>query len=52
VGLRFTAYLVSLAAEATYFGGGTEEGGDAATEYPDYELEASWGGAVKFGWEF
>jgi hypothetical protein len=52
VGLRFTAYLVSLAAELTYFGGATKDGGEAFSEYPEFGLASSWGGAFKFGWEF
>jgi hypothetical protein len=52
-GLRMTAYAVSLAAEATYFGGskkGVSAPGD--DDYPTFTVPASWGGAVRFGWEF
>jgi hypothetical protein len=53
-GVRLTAYLVSLAAEATYFGGKRHEGESApdAGEYGDFTLPSSWAGALKFGWEF
>jgi hypothetical protein len=53
VGLRMTAYAVSLAAEATYLGGakgGTDA--PAADEYPTYRVPSSWSGAFRFGWEF
>jgi hypothetical protein len=53
-GLRFTAHVVSLAGEVTYFGGATRDGkaNPAADEYPDFRLASSWGGALKAGWEF
>jgi hypothetical protein len=47
-GVRLTAYTVSMAAEATYFGGGTVDDGD----YPDLSLDSTWTGAFRFGWEF
>jgi hypothetical protein len=54
VGLRLTAYLVSMAVEATYFAGATISGErvPAADQYPDVELASSWTGAFRFGWEF
>ncbi|WP_243337329.1 hypothetical protein [Anaeromyxobacter soli] len=53
-GVRFTAHVVSLAGEVTYFGGATKDGkaNPAADEYPDYRLASTWGGALKAGWEF
>lgn len=48
LGLRFTAYAVSLAAEATYFGGASPSDDD----YEGVELEPSLGGAAKLGFEF
>jgi hypothetical protein len=53
-GLRFTAHVVSLAGEVTYFAGATHDGkaNPAADEYPDFRLDSSWGGALKAGWEF
>ncbi len=53
LGLRMTAYAVSLSAEATYFGGskkGTSAPADG--DYPTFTVPSSWGGAVRFGWEF
>jgi len=53
VGVRMTAYAVSLAAEATYFGGAKK--GVAAPsdgDYPTFTVPSSWGGAFRFGWEF
>jgi hypothetical protein len=47
-GLRFTAYSVSMAVEATYFGGATA----SASVYKDTKLEATLGGAAKLGWEW
>lgn len=54
IGLRLTASVVSLAAEATYFGGKKYSGKDAptASEYPDFELASSFSAAFKLGWEF
>lgn len=54
VGLRLTAYLVSMAVEATYFGGATMSGErtPAADQYPDVELASTWTSAFRFGWEF
>lgn len=54
VGLRMTAYAVSLGAEATYLASTTKEGkaAPAADEYPTYRVPSSWSGALRFGWEF
>jgi hypothetical protein len=52
LGLRMTAYVVSMAAEATYFAGKSYSGGSGEDEYPDFGLDAAWGGAFKFGFEF
>jgi len=54
LGLRLTAYIVSMAVEATYFGGATISGeaNPAADQYPDVELASTWTGAFRFGWEF
>ena len=53
-GVRLTAYLVSMALEATYFGGATISGeaDPSDGQYPDVKVESSWTGAFKFGWEF
>jgi hypothetical protein len=48
LGLRFTAYAVSLAAEATYFGGASP----SVSSYEGVRLPSSFGGAAKLGWEF
>jgi hypothetical protein len=48
VGLRLTAYAVSMAVEGTYFGGGTLSGDG----YPDVDLDKTWTSAFRFGWEF
>lgn len=48
LGVRLKTYAVSIAAEATRFGG-AEEGGD---DYPEYDVPSSWGGAARFGFEF
>lgn len=54
VGLRLTAYVVSMAVEGTYFSGATISGEatPAADEYPDVKLDSSWTAAFRFGWEF
>ncbi len=54
LGVRMTAYVVSLAAEATYFGGKKYSGdaAPAADRYPDFELDSSFSAAFKLGWEF
>jgi hypothetical protein len=54
LGLRMTAYAVSLAGETTYFGGGSYSGKDApaANDYPDFTVKSSFGGAFKLGFEF
>jgi hypothetical protein len=52
-GLRLTVYAVTLAAEATHYGGGTfTNDAPAADEYPTYRAQATWGGSFKFGFEF
>jgi hypothetical protein len=48
LGCRLRTYVVSMAAEVTYSGGG-EQGGD---EYPTYDVPSSFGGAFRFGFEF
>ncbi len=54
LGLRLTAYTVSLATEVTYFGGKKYQGVEApaADEYGDFELASTFSGAFKLGWEF
>jgi hypothetical protein len=47
-GLRFTAYSVALALEATYFGGATPTDKD----YEGVKLKSTFGGAAKLGWEW
>jgi hypothetical protein len=49
LGLRMTAFATSLAAEATWFGGGTYK---ASGSYAAYSLQSSLGGAFKLGFEF
>lgn len=49
LGVRMTANLVSMALEATYFGGKTRA---ASGEYPDLELSSSFSAAFRLGWEF
>jgi hypothetical protein len=49
LGVRLTSFATSLAAEATYFGGGSY--GDSS-QYPAYGLKSSLGGAFKLGFEF
>ncbi len=51
-GLRFTAYSVSLAAEATYFAGSSYSGKSGVDQYPKFGLASSVAGAFKLGWEF
>lgn len=54
VGVRMTAYAISLAAEATYFGG-KDYSGEATpgvNDYGDFELAAGLSGAFRLGWEF
>ncbi len=48
LGLRFTAYVVSLALEATYFGGSSPK----VSGYEGVKVASSFGGAAKLGWEF
>ncbi len=50
LGVRMTAYALSLAAEATYFGGADVGGGSSA--YAKTKIASSWGGAGRFGFEF
>jgi hypothetical protein len=54
LGLRMTAYTVSLAVETTYFGGKSHSGEDAPTrdQYGDFRLASAFSGAAKLGWEF
>lgn len=54
LGVRVTASVVSMALEATLFGGKSHSGEDApsAGEYPDFTLASSLGAAFKLGWEF
>jgi hypothetical protein len=48
LGLRFNAYVTSLAMEATYFGGASPSDSD----YEGVKLASAFGGAAKLGWEF
>jgi hypothetical protein len=48
LGLRFTAYTVSLAVEGTYFGGASP----TVSEYDGVTIPSSFSGAAKLGWEF
>ncbi len=48
LGLRMTAYAVSLALEGTYFGGATPK----VSGYDDVKIASAFGGAAKLGWEF
>jgi hypothetical protein len=48
LGLRFNAYALSLAMEATYFGGASPSDSD----YEGVKLASAIGGAAKVGWEF
>ncbi len=48
LGLRFTAYVVSLALEGTYFGGSSPK----VSGYDGVKIASSFGGAAKLGWEF
>jgi hypothetical protein len=54
LGLRMTAYTVSLAVEATYFGGKSHSGEDdpGHDAYGDFKLASAFSGAAKLGWEF
>jgi hypothetical protein len=53
LGVRMTASLVSLAAEATYLGGSTHgESSAGEDDYPRHRVPSSWGGAFRFGFEF
>ena len=54
IGVRMTAHVVSIALEATYFGGEKYSGKAAPTreEYGDFELDSTFSGAFKLGWEF
>jgi hypothetical protein len=46
--VRFTAYVLSLALEGTYFGGASPSDED----YEGVKLASAFGGAAKVGWEF
>jgi hypothetical protein len=53
VGLRMTSMAVSLALEATYFGGASQGKQDpGAGDYPKYQVPSSLAGAFKFGFSF
>lgn len=54
LGVRFTSYSVSLAAEMTLFPGKKYSGkrSPAADQYGDFQVASSLGGAFKLGWEF
>ncbi len=54
LGLRLTAYAVSLAGEVTYFGGTKYHGKatPAADEYGSFEVASTFSGAFRLGWEF
>jgi hypothetical protein len=53
LGLRMTAYAVSLAAEGTYFSGGSSgKANPGNDDYPKFELKSSLGVAAKVGFEF
>lgn len=53
LGVRMTAYLVSLAAEATYLAGSTRgESSPGEDDYPRHRVRGSWGGALRCGLEF
>jgi hypothetical protein len=47
-GLRFTAYAVSMAVEATYFAGASP----SSKGYDGVKLKSTLGGAAKLGWEW
>jgi len=47
-GLRFTAYAVSMALEATYFAGASP----SSKGYDGVKLKSTLGGAAKLGWEW
>jgi hypothetical protein len=49
LGLRMTAYAITLALEGTWFGGGHYSASDG---YPEYSLQSSLGAAFKLGFEF
>jgi hypothetical protein len=49
LGLRLATFAATVAAEATWFGGGHYK---ASGGYPDYRLASSLSGAVKLGFEF
>ncbi len=54
LGVRMTASSVSMAFEATYFGGKSYSGKDspAPDQYPDFEVASALACALKLGWEF
>jgi hypothetical protein len=49
LGLRMTAYAITLALEGTWFGGGHYSASDG---YPEYSLQSSLGAAFKLGFEY
>lgn len=50
LGVRMTAYAMSLALETTYFGGKDFSGG--GSPYPDFDVASSFSWAFRFGFEF
>jgi hypothetical protein len=50
LGLRYTASRLSLAAEATHFGGNAL--GKTDSDYPGFKVASSFGGAGRLGFEF
>ncbi len=52
-GLRLTSFAVAMAAELTWYGGGTfGEDAPGAADYPRYSVPSAFSGAFKFGFEF
>ncbi|MCM2332474.1 MAG: hypothetical protein NDI82_00820 [Anaeromyxobacteraceae bacterium] len=52
-GVRLTSFAVAMAAELTWYGGGSfGEETPAATDYPSYYVPSAFSGAFKFGFEF
>jgi hypothetical protein len=49
LGLRMTAYAITMALEGTWFGGGHYSASDG---YPEYSLQSSLGAAFKLGFEY
>lgn len=50
LGVRMTAYAMSLGLETTHFGGKDFSGGDSP--YPDFDVGSSFSWAFRFGFEF